>query len=525
MNNNYETEYEVDLIQALWEILLRWKPMVLIGLLATVFIFGYLNILGEDVRKQPNIVTVDEYDLLVKELKQNLSNDDIAEVEDLVYRVQALFDLREYSHDAAIMRINPNKARELVVYYQIDALSDSESSKLVHQFNNAVVSDAFANALNKVVSNNGEDVYVADLIRIDTDSSQSLYSMASSELPVTTADTTIDALTTTTVLNEDAANYLSIRMLLLEEWDDVAIKNTIREYVDDLNLSQHLVYSDAAVGHVHSDVAYTRQATTRTRIASEQNQISTAVELLNGFNSDDKDGQRLETQSGAAKLFFVELKKLGLKKTGKVDPSGVRSEVADDSTMQVSSGKMLIAGFLVGIITFTGLLLLYWILIPKTGRVMGVGCLETLPAMGLVVGKDKKNVFWISPFVERLRDKHRESRETALKNAVSSIEFFRNNTAEEIISLVTIGSVKDSTSQVLEELRKKYAAETQKELAVVSLPTETDKQEQLYKELDNLSGAVVVVTEYDVTPLRTLDRMVRLMAEKDIKIIGSLGVE
>ena len=75
MNNNYETEYEVDLIQALWEILLRWKPMVLIGLLATVFIFGYLNILGEDVRKQPNIVTVDEYDLLVKELKQNLSND------------------------------------------------------------------------------------------------------------------------------------------------------------------------------------------------------------------------------------------------------------------------------------------------------------------------------------------------------------------------------------------------------------------------------------------------------------------
>ena len=162
---------------------------------------------------------------------------------------------------------------------------------------------------------------------------------------------------------------------------------------------------------------------------------------------------------------------------------------------------------------------------PKTGRVMGVGCLAKLPVMGLVVGEDKKNVFWISTLVKKLRDKNRESRETALKNATFSIEFFRNNTGEEKVSLVTIGTVKDATNHVLDELKKEYTVETKKELAVVSLPSETEKKEQLYKELEDLSGAVVVVTEYDVTPLRTLDRMVRLMAEKDIKIIGSLGVE
>ena len=491
MNNNYETEHEVDLIQVFWEILLRWKPMVLVGLLAMTLVSGYLYLSnGED---EPRVAIVSETsdEEQIKELKQTLSKDDINEVEDLVRRVRALSELREYNHSAALMSINPNNTKELVVSYQLDATNETERAILVHQCVNAVQSNELAERINNVVAPNGDNRYVSDLISVD---------------------------------NTDT--YLYIHILVLDEWDGESVATTVRDYLDEQNTNGQITYSDVMERKVYSEDINKRQERVQTGISTERVLIAEAFSKLDGYNSNDTKGENIASHTGQAKLFLLELKQIGLNQCGKEDmtPEEVVGEYVTQTAPAFSKRNALI-GFLVGVILFVGVLFLSWMHAPKTGRVMGTGCLEALPMMGLISGEEKINAFWISPFIKKLRDKNRENRETALKNATSSIEFFRNNTGEEKVSLVTIGTVKDATNHVLDELKKEYTVETQKGLTVVSLPTETEKQEQLYKELENLSGAVVVVAEYDVTPLRTLDRMVRLMAEKDIKIIGSLGVE
>ncbi len=545
-SNNYDNgEYEINLIQAAWELLMRWKLILLTGLLFAILVPGVKYISDLKANKEETIViptqsvssdqaqddeesqTVsDDCATIIDTYKGKLSISQADDVDNLYTAIKTLHSQREYTNKSELMKLDPYHVKSVNLTFVIENSNNNNNDNGVAAslYEHYVLSASFRKALSEDLELDSDIFGLDNLISVTTVSDTSPINI------VTYDEVSDENLANIQNYGYELSNaYMYVSFILPETVEEDDAVSAINKIVTSYELPDSSIKDLYKIKLVEHDVferldnnVLNIQNSNKSRITSEVDRIEKTV---NAFSDNQK------------KLLDMYLKIEGLDKKGYISESFEEntesSQVVNNiptietNTIKVEfSKKYMIIGFLLGVFIYVAGMFAYWILSSKAGRITESAYLCSLPLLGVLTDNDSKNnYFTSSKIIKKLRDRKLEDLEARFDNTVSAMEFYQGVNGQDNISLVTMGTEREDVKTVVENISAKYKNNFNKEIKIHNLPTDGKGKTNLYKGLDALSGGVILVISYNNDRIRDVEKICHLITEKGTKIIGQIGVE
>ena len=491
-NNTFNNEIEINLTGVMWEILLRWKILIIIGILSGVVVAGiryYVYPVSQSTVSKDGIEQ--NPDIRISQLETEMADDgredDITTVNMLLFRSRLLYNVREICASSFIMQLDAYNTRKLTVTYEL--ISDENISDLC-SIQSITTSTDFLYLISDIDSINKDDAYLYTLVETNVDEDNS---------------------------KEELHNALTVSVIITDTVDIVDAVDVITNYLYD-----YVLYNDRKVSELISISDYSVFEGYNDKIKEIQDTI------IERYNSISTESAAIKTEMDkmsveGKELLQLKLANKGINYDGTVYNSNDSSAVSDISVKKRSfSVKYFIIGLVSSIFVYICILFIKLIFDPKVGEASESTQLSLYPTFGHLIDKNYKrgNSFVFSPMVYKLI--HRRDMETEINNIVSAMEYYSKAERKDMIIPVSVGSLSDISNELFEKVTDKWLAKYSVSLPVITLSV-ADKAE-LYEKISSIKGEVVLFLENNRTNLLDVENILKMFSEKNVKVIGKVMI-
>ena len=495
-NNSYNEEIEINLIGVMWEILLRWKLLIIVGIFTGIIVAGVKyytspvsqgDVTTDSVEQDPDI----RISQLETEIKETGNADEIVVVNMLLLRSRLLYNVREICASSFIMQLDAYNTRKLTITYEF--ISDENISDLC-SIQSITTSTDFLYLISDIDSINIDDAYLYTLVETNVDEDNSI---------------------------EELHNALTISVIITDTVDIVDAVDVITDYLYD-----YVLYNDRKVSELISISDYSVFEGYNDKIKKIQDAI------IKQYNSISTESAAIKTEMDKMSVEGKELLQLklannGINYDGTKRNSGDSLAINEESVQSRSfSVKYLILGFVGGIFAYICVLLIKIIIIPKLGPTTESPLISSYLTFGSLVDKNYKrgNSFVFSPMVYKLMHRKDMDIDTNINDIVSAMEYYGDAEQRDMINPVSVGTLSDKADELFSKVVGKWADKYNAVLPVTELPTTDTDKSKLYEKISSINGEIVLILENNRTNLRDMENVVAMLSEKGVKIIGKVMI-
>ena len=482
----------------LWNLLSRWKAVLLFCLLMALLTTGYKHY--KDVKSYNNAVEnqkqaeetanvpVDEQ---IEKVLGALPSEDAAAVEYVIQQKEWVNDAKDYYNNSILLNTDPTNQRTLILDYYLSSDDSSETvlTSLAYAYSAYCNSKKISDGLRKEISPDIDNKYISELI---TAPNSGNYINSSDD-----GDVVLEVM----VVLPESADSAAVESVITNEFTEYSkeLKKSIGSHkISLLRTNEARLYNSAAVGNKNSLAAniYSIENTYIKNIeAALSSEQKTAVDAIMAIKKTAKEAEDIKSSVTEEDNSEKELKKPGFSK------------------------RFMVLGFIFGAIIYVGA---YLLLVFFRGRVMSTEMMTTYTGsrvLGEIYYPDKSGGLkrlLQSGIVDKIRYGNKGNVESQKARAISNIQSICEHNGNNSITLFSMAPENETSSSIIKDI---ISGIKEKGISVDFIEAYGDFDEKSLLQVKN--SVMVVGSDSKFTEVWNLTELGR---SYDIKQLGHLYI-
>lgn len=463
---NYKTSESrgINLKNIIWELLIQWKPLLLVGILCATlgFVFAYNNIPSDDEALDNKSIA---------HIKKSLTFDEICNVENTVRMLKFEKALADFSEGYS--------ANYLMIQYCIDSETASDVSGLIPIYKNALLSNETNGLIHMLQS---EDSRYADLCpEID---------IVSVDFPsYTSGNVSID--------------FFSVKVMIAGDMDRERISKIVQTCME----NEHALIS-ANYPHDLNTISVMIIKSTEPAFSRITSIASWKVNNISRFSDNQK------------KLFDTMMENEGFL-TRQAEPQ------SSSATAIATNLIVPFVGLVAGIFLYSVIFILKYILSGKVrclDEVSDCYRIRSIDELHMKRNKSALDRFINSDMVYRFR--YRKTSQEINDHISNFTEYVQSLAIHEKLNGVTVITVNDTTED--DQFNKEYLERLEKiwndSNSSLTLEVSDDWIKSVGKAVPDGTGVILTII-YNVTKYKSIDKILTWCHDYDANILGAILIE